>query len=463
MNAEARLVAHVLGHDYADLPAPVREAAKVFILDAAGVGIAGSRHPRMPQVHQALSFLGAGVGGTGAATATVWGSGGRAPWESAVLLNAYQVFNQEFDCIHDRAVIHAMACLLPACLGYAQASGGVSGRQLIAAVTLGLDVAIYVGLAQRAPMAFFRPAMCGALGATAAVAKLAGLNGSRMLDALGLACSHLSGTMQAHVEGSPAVGMQVGFNARAAVTACALAAAGFPGPHDFLEGQFGYFALFDFGQADWAGVESDIGRIFQIARMSHKPYPTGRATHGGIEGVLRLMGEHHFSAEDVERVTVHASALVVRLVGRAAAPDMDPGHARLCMAYAVAAALQTGRVGLKEFEPSALRDPARLDLASRVCVVDNGNPDPNAIGGPQTVEVRLKDGTRHSVQLEELLGHPSRPLPASEQELKFDECCAFAARPLSPAQARGLREQLRRLEDCEDVSSLVRQFHGNTD
>jgi aconitate decarboxylase len=449
MNAVDRLVEHVQAHDYGDLPPQVREAAKVFILDAVGVGIAGSSHPRLPQLRRALASLGAGPGTGGPATATLWGSGDAAPWESAVLVNAWQVFNQEFDCIHDRAVIHAMACLLPACIGYAQAHGGVSGRQLLTAVTLGLDVAIHVGLAQRAPMAFFRPAMCGALGATAGVAKLAGLDGRRMRDALGLAYSHLSGTMQAHVEGSPAVAMQVGFNARAAVTACALAAAGFPGPHDVLQGPFGYYALYDFG------------RVFQIARMSHKPWPTGRATHGGIEGALRLAREHGFAATDVARVTVHASALVVRLVGRPAGAGMDAGYARLCLAYAVATALLTGDVGLADFEPAALRDPARLALAGRVSVVDDGNPDPNAIGGPQAIEVLLQDGTRHALRLEELLGHPSRPLGLPEQDRKFDRCCAYAARPLDTARAGRLRGHLRRLDDCEDVASLAGQFSGD--
>ena len=98
--------------------------------------------------------------------------------------------------------------------------------------------------------------------------------------------------MQAHIEGSPAVGLQVGLNARAAVTAFELARAGFPGPRDILEGPFGYFALYDAGQARWDEVAGDVGRVFQIARMSHKPYPTGRATHSGIGAALRLMREH---------------------------------------------------------------------------------------------------------------------------------------------------------------------------
>ena len=150
MNAIDALVVH-LQRPAGTLPEPVRHAAKVFIPDAAGVGLAGSRHPRMPQVLAAARALGGAEPASGP-VARVWGSGDLLPWASAALVNAYQVFNQEFDCIHDQAVIHAMACLLPVCLGYAEVHGGVSGAELIDAVTLGLDVAIFVGMAQRAPM-----------------------------------------------------------------------------------------------------------------------------------------------------------------------------------------------------------------------------------------------------------------------------------------------------------------------
>ncbi|WP_298233822.1 MmgE/PrpD family protein [uncultured Azohydromonas sp.] len=449
MNAADRLVAHLVSHDFDSLPSAAVEAAKVFILDAFGVGIAGSRHPRMTQVRQAMQALGTGSG------ATVWGSGETQPWPQAVLMNAYQVFNQEFDCIHDAAVVHAMASLLPACMGYAQAHGGVSGRDLITAITLGLDVAIHVALAQRAPMRFFRPAMCGCLGATAALAKLGRLDAARTTSALGLAYSHLSGTMQAHVEGSPAVSMQVGLNARAAVTAFELAAQGFPGPRDFLEGTFGYFALYDFGQSDWKAVEPDMGRVFQITRMSHKPWPTGRATHGGIDGVLRLMREHGFRADDVEEVRVLASALVVRLVGRPAVHGMEPGYARLCMAYTVATALLTGGVCLEDFDDQALVDPQRLDLARRVRVLDNGHPDPNAIGGPQQVAVRLKDGRQVELHIDHLFGSPQRPLNRHEQDTKFERCCAAAREPLPGAQVRMLATALRGLEGMDDVARLA--------
>ncbi|MBO1012523.1 MmgE/PrpD family protein [Achromobacter sp. SD115] len=448
MNAIDTLVTHLLRTCYQDLPAAAVAAAQTFILDAVGVGLSGSRHPRMASLRQAAQALGQG------AEATVWGSGERLPLASAVMLNAYQVFNQEFDAIHDRAVVHAFACIVPAALGYAEREGGIDGRQLITAVAAGLDFAIYVALAQRAPMRFFRPAMCGGLGATATLCKLAGLDETATRDALGLAYSHLSGTMQAHIEGSPAVGLQVGLNARAAVTSFELARAGFPGPRDILEGPYGYFALYDAGQADWDAVREDVGRVFQITRMSHKPYPTGRATHSGIGAVLDLMRAHALQPEDVDQITVRASSLIVRLVGRPAHPGMDSATARLCMGYAMATALLRGRVGIPDFDPDALAEARTFELAARIRVVDDGNPDPNAMS-PQRVELRLKDGRVFTADMPAFPGSPERPLGVAEQDAKFEACCASAQPPLPAAQTRELARRLRGLEGERDVRGII--------
>jgi 2-methylcitrate dehydratase PrpD len=418
MNAIDTLVAHLLRTRYEDLPPAAVEAAKTFILDAVGVGLSGSRHPRMPSLRQAAQALGQG------AEATVWGSGERLPLASAVMLNAYQVFNQEFDAIHDRAVVHAFACIVPAALGYAEREGGVDGPRLITAVAAGLDFAIYVALAQRAPMRFFRPAMCGGLGATATLCKLGGLNESATRDALGLA-------------------------------AFELARAGFPGPRDILEGPYGYFALYDAGQADWDAVRADVGRVFQITRMSHKPYPTGRATHSGIGAVLDLMRAHSLQPGDVDRITVRASSLIVRLVGRPAHPGMDSATARLCMGYAIATALLRGRVGIPDFDPDALAEARTFELAARVQVLDDGNPDPNAMS-PQRVELRLKDGREFAVDMPAFPGSPERPLGVAEQDAKFEACCASAQPPLPAGQTRELARRLRGLEAEQDLRGIIR-------
>ena len=153
----------------------------------------------------------------------------------------------------------------------------------------------------------------------------------------------------AHIEGSPAVGLQVGTNARRGHGLRA-GARRFSRPRDILEGPFGYFALYDAGQARWDEVAGDVGRVFQIARMSHKPYPTGRATHSGIGAALRLMREHALRPGDIAGMKVYASSLIVRLVGQPARPGMDSATARLCMGYTVATAILHGQVGIQDFD-----------------------------------------------------------------------------------------------------------------
>ena len=58
-------------------------------------------------------------------------------------------------------------------------------------------------------------------GAAAAIGRLAGFDAATLVNAFGAVLGQLSGTMQAHAEGSPMLGMQVGFGARNAIVACA--------------------------------------------------------------------------------------------------------------------------------------------------------------------------------------------------------------------------------------------------
>ena len=323
------------------------------------------------------------------------------------MLNAYQVFNQEFDAIHDRAVVHAFACIAPAALGYAEREGGVDGRRLITAVAAGLDFAIHVALAQRAPMRFFRPAMCGGLGATATLCKLAGLDEAATRDALGLAYSHLSGTMQAHIEGSPAVGLQVGLNARAAVTAFELARAGFPGPRDILEGRSAISRSTT--PARRAGTKSPATSAASSDR-AHEPQALPHRTRHAQRHRRRAAADARTraAAGDIAGMKVYASSLIVRLVGRPARPGMDSATARLCMGYTVATAILHGQVGIQDFDPDALADPRRLELAARIEVLDDGNPDPNAMC-PQRVELHLRDGRCLALDMPEFPGSPALP------------------------------------------------------
>lgn len=441
-----RLVNHVVSQRYDALPATVRERAATFILDSLGVALSGTRVPLVRELHGVARAWGQGH------SARIWGTGERVPAPTAAFLNGYQIHNQEWDCVHEPAVVHPMAVVLATLIAFAEQRGGVSGCQLVLGCSVAVDVAATIGVAAHNKLRFFRPAMCGALGATAGIAAILGMDADRTRSALGLTYSQISGTMQAHVEGSPVLPMQIGFNARSSLVAIDLAERGIQGPREFLEGPFGFYTLID---PDWRPEPFlELGQRHRIAELSHKPFPSGRATHGGVDGALSLRGLHGFGIDEIEEIRVFAPPLVIQLVDRPARPDMAPSYARLCLPYVVATALLEGRVDVRDFEPEAIADPRRHALAARIRVAPDGNPAVNALA-PQRVEAQLAGGRRVGIDLPAVLGAPGRPLTRDQHLAKFRRASACGLRPLGEAAQNALIAAVDALDSVRDVRTLV--------
>ncbi len=170
-----------------------------------------------------------------------------------------------------------------------------------------------------------------------------------------------------------------------------------------------------------------------------------------------LRQRHGFSASEVAAVEIAAPPLIVRLVGRPPRPGMGASYARLCMAFAVAKVLLNGKLDLADFRGAALADPATHELARRVTLTSDGNPDPNALS-PQRVTVRLTNGTEHRWSCETMLANPARPLTREQHLAKFRRCLDFAAAPLAPDAPGRLIEAIDRLETVENVCVLARRL-----
>src|SRR5215469_8982253 len=429
-----KVVTHLARVAAGEFPEAARAAAKTFVADMLAVGIAGANAPWRTEVLD--------MARGGKADATVWGGGGRLPLAAAAMVNAFQVHAQEFDPVHEAAVVHPLAAVLACGLGWSERHGGISGEALLRAVIAGVDVAATLGLCSRAPMRFFRPANCSGFGAVAALAVLARLNESQTRDAFGIYYGQCCGTMQAHIEASPQLAMQMGFAARNAIAAVELARRGMPGPRAPISGPFGYFALFD-DTADPAPFDA-LGHAWRIAELSHKPFPSGRATHGGIDGLQRLIAGHGIAADAVKAGRFIVPPLTHRLVGRPPVAGMSVAHARLCLAYCGAVGLRRGTVGLDDFGDAALTDPITLDLAARLDVIADGNPDPNAMH-PVRVELDLADDRSLACDVTDIIGSPAQPLSREAARAKFAACGGSDV----------LWEAIAKLETAHDVASLA--------
>ncbi|MEO1188718.1 MAG: MmgE/PrpD family protein, partial [Pseudomonadota bacterium] len=286
-------VTHGLETQFQDLSPDAVRAVKTYVLDTLGVGIAGARVPLTARVRAAASPW----GDTG--LAHVWGADTVATTPAnAAFINGFQIHCQEYDCVHEPAVVHPMATILAALMAECDAQGQIGGESLAVALTVAVDLAAGIGVSVSSPIKFFRPANAGIFGAALGISRLRGLSHEQTKDALGYALAFNSGTMQAHVEGKPALPIQIGNAARGAIMACDLAAHNVPGPHDSLEGPFGYFALFE-DAADPSEVIASLGKTWRIAQVSHKPFPTGRAAQGGIV-LMQKLRENGVVAEEIQ-------------------------------------------------------------------------------------------------------------------------------------------------------------------
>lgn len=449
------LLEHALGLRYADLTDAAVAATRVFVMDSLAVGISGSG-PQVPlagTVREAALALGAG------SQARAWVSGELLPAAGAAMVNGYLIHAQEFDCVHMPAVVHPMAVILSSLIAAAERRANVDGvavdgEAFITAINVAVDVASLLGISGRAPMRFFRPAMCGALGAAAGIARLHDADAATLRRMLGLTFSHLSGTMQAHVEGSPALALQVALGARAALTCWELALRGFPAPADMLEGPFGYLPLFEGEWDTGPALDALARREPQILEVSHKVFPTGGAAHAGQDMLMELCARHGLAADDIAVIELQAPPLVQRLVARPYRDGMATSYARLCLPYLLATVLLDGRVGLGAYAPEKLADPRRAALAARVRVVPNGCTDPNALV-PQSLLVETRDGLRLQAHREAAIGSPQRPLDRERQLEKFNHCLDHAGRPFAPERRQALLSLLDRLEALADVRDLV--------
>jgi 2-methylcitrate dehydratase PrpD len=330
--------------------------------------------------------------------------------------NGFAIHCLEWDAVHEGAVVHALSVVTAALLAASHRAGGCDPEAFLAALAVGVDIASGLGLSATGPMRFFRPATAGVIGAALAVARLEGLSRSQVADVLGLAYSFAGGTMQAHVEASVALPLQIGRAAQAAVQAVDLVKAGMDGPHDVLEGPFGYSALIE--PLDLARYTPTLGQVWRISEISIKPYPSGRASHGALGAVQDLRNSGKISLENVAAIELLAPPLIHRLVGRPYQSDAPMSYNRLCLAFLAPLMLRDGHI-----DPRCTKTiPA---LAERVTVTLDGNADGNALS-PQRLVVTLSDSATMECAIPANPGSPEAPMTAAQASAKYDLCRALA-------------------------------------
>jgi 2-methylcitrate dehydratase PrpD len=448
------LAEHVCRTAFADLPEAAVTAAKRDILDTLGAMLGGSVAPGIAELARLVRRWG------GREESTVLLLGLRAPAPQAALLNAAMGHALDFDDTHDGAGnIHPGVSTLAASLAVAEVRGGVSGRDFILAVALGLDVACRLALAATVDRGWHRTAAFGIFGATAAAGKLLGLGVEQMVNAFGIAYSQAAGNRQCIVDGALTKRLQAGQAASAAVFAALLAGEGFTGARQVFAGRYGFFPLYQPDGYDLTAIADGLGTVFRGVELSFKPYPCGRPAHAIIDAALEIYRRLELASADagsaIAAVRIATSPRLYREQLHPDSPRRRPRQvveAQFSIPFLVAAALVRGRVGIGEV--ANVGDPAVLALAQRI----QGEVRPDAPEGWARLEVRRADGRAAALETADPSGSPQKPLSDAQLEAKFRDCAAHAAQPIAEETVARAVDLLRRLDDVPDATALIRPF-----
>src|SRR5271169_1022824 len=445
------LAEHVCRTGYADLPASSIRSARRDILDTFGCMLGGSGSPGIDELFAVIAPWG------GREESRVLLRGTRLPAPQAALLNASMGHALDFDDTLDTGgSIHPGVSVLASVLALADSLGGVSGRDVLLAVALGLDVSCRIAIASTLDRGWHRTAAIGVFGATAAAGKLMGLTAEQMLNAFGIAYSHAAGNRQCILDGALTKRLQAGQAASAGVFSAVLAQTGFTGAHNIFNGRFGFLELYQPKGHDAALLVSDLGVAFRGEALSFKPYPCGRPLHAAIDAALAARTALAITgAGDIEAVTIEADP-----AGHADQFDGPTAkrrptqvvEAQFAQPFLVATALVHGKVGIADVD--GLGDAAVLALSDRIVgVARDGRPK-----GSPSITVRRTDGRSVTIEASDPIGSPQKPLSDAQFEAKFRDCARNAVRPLSDASVDAVLAAIARLETLADARELLAPF-----
>ena len=408
-----QLAARIVALDAKKLPLSVLVKCEDLLVDVVGLCVTARNED---YVKAAL----AGLDDDGPCTAI--GHARMLSSAGAAFVNGTAAHGEDFDDTFEGGPVHAGAVAVPAVLAACERHKA-DGASALLGIAVGTETMCRLStvVPKAVHKAGFHPtAIFGVMGAAAGVGAALGLNAKQLVDALGIAGSFASGIIEYLAEGTWTKRMHPGWAAQSGIRAALLARGGFSGPRTVFEGVHGLFHGFAHtAQGDYAAL-GDFGETWVTETLAFKPYPCGTMAHPYIDCAKRLAARG-IKADDIKEIVCEvAEGTVHRLWEPLAAKQRPPNGyaAKFATPFILATGFVKGGVGLSDFTPKAVRDPAVLALAAKVrYVIDPDNPYPNGFTGH--IRAVLNDGSVIEERQPHFRGGANEPLMRADIAEKF--------------------------------------------
>lgn len=442
-SATRDIAEYVVGTNLSEIPDVAVSRAKTAILDTIGVTLAGSR------LETGTMMMDYVIGSGASPVATVFASDRKSSPELAALANGLLAHVLDYD---DRG--HVSTHTLPAALALAERDD-VSGERLLTAYIVGREVRQHIdeefrpgrkskdGSTEKGSGPGWRgwheTGVVGALGATAAAARVSGLDVDKTVMAIGIAASLASGLMANF--GTSTKSLHAGNAARNGVLATTLADKGFTADPEILTTRRGYVEALSYPETrDMSRVAASLRSYYHLEQkgIRIKPYPACTGTHQFIETMRYLCREHGITVADVDSITIS------RISGQTTKRDFPTTEleCKFSPAFVAIAALVDGQLTLDNCTREFLNRADVQDLLDRTTYEDSASG---------FIRVHTKSGQTH-----ESASRPVRDLTVpDEADAKFYECAVPIVGKENATRLHELVSNLENLDSVRDLTALL--------
>jgi len=428
LKTTAEAAAFVEKVTFADIPSEAISIGRRCLLDGLGLFVSGSEEHSVDLLIEEAQQMGGrpdayllAQGETkvpAPMAARVLGTAGHAhDWDdSQVSIDPAHVYG---------LLTHPTIPPLASALVMVQKIGDVDGKSFMLAFLAGFEVECKISewmLPQHYLRGMHSSGTVGTFGAYATAAKLLGLQGDKLRSGFGIAASFAAGIRCNF--GTMTKPLHVGRAAENGVTAAFLAARGFSGDPDALDGPWGFFAV-QGGGVSGEKVAQGFGKAWTIVGpgVSIKPYPCGVLTHPTLDAMLKLVCDHDVKPDDIEAVKVYAGTNILNPIRYPIAANHL--QAKFSLPAALAMIALARRAGKREFSDEFVGSTAMQAMPRRITA--ELEPEIERMGFDKMrsrIAIQLKNGRRIEGWADERYrGGPENPLTDADLEAKVRSCC----------------------------------------